>query len=79
MLSVALFLVFCVSLNAKLAPLHEDHYRKPADLIPGRYIVVFKQDTAADVFEKQLAKATTMLGIFVPSLIQSVIAFCLTF
>jgi len=63
MLSLALLFFFCVSLNAKLAPLHEDRSRKPADLIPGSYIVIFKDDTTDEVFEKQMLRATTMMAV----------------
>jgi hypothetical protein len=62
MLSLALLFVFAVSLNAKLAPLHEDFSRKPGDLIPGSYIVVFKDDIDQEVVEKQLLKATMTMG-----------------
>lgn len=59
MLSLTLLFFFCITLNAKLAPLLVDSSR-PDDLIPGSYIVIFKDDVEPHVAERQLLKASTM-------------------
>jgi hypothetical protein len=50
------FFLFTLSISAKLAPLLNDN---SADVIPNQYIVVYKENTPVNVFEKQIENLKT--------------------
>jgi subtilisin family serine protease len=55
------FLLFCITLNAKLAPLHTPSTGEAVGT-GDSYIVIFKEDTPLEVFEKHIETSKAMVG-----------------